>query len=476
MTENKLILTLFGATGDLASRKLYPAIYRLYKNGHLSKHFALIGTGRTKWSHEDMRQTVRQSVAKEVEDATHLEEFLTHMYYLSHDVNDKAHYQNLKAFQAKLDQQYQTDGNRIFYISLSPTLFPTITLHLKTEGLITENGYNRLIIEKPFGHDTESAQELQQKLNQAFDEDQIFRIDHYLGKEMVQAIRNIRFDNRLFSDIWNNKGIDHFQISLLEEVGVEDRGEYYDHSGATRDMIQNHALQLLALLAMDAPKDNSAEAIQEEKIKILASLHLPETTEEVKANFVRGQYGPAADFKGYRQEENVASDSNTETYLAAKVEVDLPQWKGVPFFVRTGKRVNSKSTLIDVQFKPTIEGIAGNHLRIEIAPRTGYRLLVNQKVFGYSHDTYSIPFEYYYTDEQLAQTPQDYERLIFECILGDKSHFAHYLEVEHAWKYIDNLFSHWQKIEPDFPNYEAGSKGPQAADDLLAKHHIEWHQ
>lgn len=474
MKENKLILTLFGATGDLASRKLYPAIYRLYKNGHISNKFALIGTGRTKWTLEEMRETVAKSIKNEVEDQQHLEEFLTHIYYMSHDVNDVEHYNQLKKFQTELDQNYQTEGNRIFYISLSPTLFPTITSHLKNQQLITEDGYNRLIIEKPFGHNTESAQELQAKLNEAFEESQIFRIDHYLGKEMVQAIRNIRFDNRLFKDVWNNKGIDHIQISLLEQVGVEERGEYYEHSGATRDMIQNHALQLLALLAMDAPLEDTSEAIQAEKIKVLSSLYHPQTQAEVDENFIRGQYGPSDTSKGYREEDKVANDSNIETYFAANVKIDLPQWEGVPFFIRTGKRLNSKVTVIDVQFKPTAADIEGNQLRIEVAPRTGYRLCVNQKVFGYSHDTYSIPFEYYYTKEQLDQTPHDYERLIYECILGDKSHFAHYLEVEHAWKFIDHLFRFWDKTQPDFPNYIAGTTGPKAADELLAKYDARW--
>lgn len=474
MIENRLILTLFGATGDLASRKLYPALYRLYKNGHISKHFALIGTGRSKWSHEDMRETVKLSVANEVMDEAHLEEFLTHMYYLSHDVNDTSHYIHLKEFQAELDEKYKAEGNRIFYISLSPSLFPTITGHLREQGLITDNGFNRLIIEKPFGHDVASAKALQESLNCAFDEDQIFRIDHYLGKEMVQAIRNIRFDNRIFAGVWDKDGIDNIQISLVEDVGVEDRGEYYDHSGATRDMIQNHALQLLALLAMEEPKDATATAVQEEKIKVLASLRLPESEEDVKENFVRGQYGPSEKMKGYRQEEKVNPESKIETYFAAKIDIDMPQWEGVPFFVRSGKRINNKATTIDVQFKSTTEGVPGNQLHIEVAPRTGYRLTVNQKVLGYSHDTNSIPLEFFYTKEQLAQTPYDYERLIYECILGDKSHFAHYLEVEHAWKYIDHLFSFWEQETPVFPNYPAGSSGPASADELLARYHTKW--
>lgn len=473
MEQNRLILTLFGATGDLASRKLYPAMYRLYKNGHISKHFALIGTGRTQWSHEDMRYAVANSVAKEVESDDHLDEFLSHIYYVSHDVNDTSHYERLRQFQTQLDEEYETQGNRIFYISLSPSLFPTITGHLKDQGLLTDNGFNRLIIEKPFGNDVSTAKELQSQLNKAFDEDQIFRIDHYLGKEMVQAIRNLRFDNPIFANNWDKNGIDHIQISLVEDVGVEDRGEYYDHSGATKDMIQNHALQMLALLAMDKPKTNDSAAVQEEKIKVLASLHLP-TEEEIANDFIRGQYGPADGLKGYREEDKVDPQSQTETYFAGKILLDLPQWHGVPFFVRSGKRMQAKETMIDVQFKPTSDGIPGNHLRIEVAPRTGYRLTINQKELGYGHQTQSIPLEFYYEKDQLNATPHDYERLIFECIQGDKSHFAHYLEVVHAWKFVDHLLDVWKSNEADFPNYPAGTPGPQASHDLLERYHAKW--
>ncbi|HFI0464064.1 TPA: glucose-6-phosphate dehydrogenase [Streptococcus suis] len=473
MSDHRLILTLFGATGDLASRKLYPAMFRLYQNGHISRHFALIGTGRTPWTHEDMRQAVAKSVANEVKDPAQLEEFLTHIYYVSHDVNDTSHYDKLKSFQEQLDQEYQTQGNRVFYISLSPSLFPVITGHLRGQGLITDHGFNRLIIEKPFGNDVASAKELQSQLNLAFDEDQIFRIDHYLGKEMVQAIRNIRFDNPIFANNWNKDGIDNIQISLVEDVGVEDRGEYYDHSGATKDMIQNHALQILALLAMDRPQSDESIAIQEEKIKVLSSLHLP-TPQEVKKDFVRGQYGPSDQMKGYRQEEKVDPQSITETYFAGKISLDLPQWEGVPFFVRSGKRLNAKETMIDVFFKGDGPGQVGNHLRIEVAPRTGYRLTINQKVLGYSHETQSIPLEFYYEQDQVKDAPQDYERLILECIQGDKSHFAHYLEVVHAWQFIDRLRQVWQTETPDFPNYPAGSHGPLAADQLLASYGCQW--
>lgn len=474
MTVNKLILTLFGATGDLASRKLYPAIYRLFKNGLISKHFALIGTGRTQWSHEEMRRRVAESIEKEVEQQEHLSTFLEHVYYQPHDVNDTTHYDKLKQLQDDLDKKYQTEGNRVFYISLSPTLFPVITGHLKNKGLITANGYNRLIIEKPFGHDVQSAKELQAQLTTTFDEDQIYRIDHYLGKEMVQAIHNIRFDNQLFKPLWNNGYIDNIQISLLEEVGVEDRGEYYDQSGATRDMIQNHALQILALLAMQEPKKKSAECIQKAKIKVLESLILP-PKEQMNTKFIRAQYVASNDLKGYREEDKVNPLSQTETYFASAIELDLPEWKGVPFFVRSGKKLNQKSSVVDVQFKSTEEGLPGNHLRIDLGTKSGYQLTINQKKLGYSHETESINLNYFYTKEQLASTPQDYERLIYECIIGDKSHFTHYQEVENAWYFIDSILNYWSQLESEIPFYAAGSVGPKEADQLINSYGRQWY-
>lgn len=473
MIANRLILTLFGATGDLASRKLYPAIYRLYKNQLISENFALIGTGRTEWSHDEMRQRVSESICNEVEEQSHLESFLSHIYYLSHDVNDTAHYDRLKQLQEKLDEKYQTQGNRLFYISLSPKLFPVITEHLKHQGLITQQGFNRLIIEKPFGHDVQSAKKLQAQLTNTFDEDQIYRIDHYLGKEMVQAIRNIRFDNQLFKATWNKDYIDNIQISLLEEVGVEDRGEYYDQSGATRDMIQNHALQILALLAMEEPYNNTAEAIQQSKINVLESLVLPDK-QALATKFVRAQYQATNDLKGYRQEEKVNPQSQTETYFAAAIELSLPQWEGVPFFIRSGKRLGQKASVIDVQFKATNEEIPGNHLRIDLGSQSGYQLTINQKKLGYSHETESITLDYSYTKEQLEATPQDYERLIYECIIGDKSHFTHYQEVERAWEFVDRVLDYWSQQTSEITFYDAGTIGPREADHLIEAYQREW--
>ena len=334
MREQHVLITLFGATGDLAHRKLYPALFRLFQKGFIKNHFAVIGTARREWTNEYFRDVVKQSVQSLVKAEEELNQFLSHFYYQPHNVTDTHHYVVLKELSEELDAKYQIEGNRVFYLAMAPTFFGTITEHLKAEGLITENGYNRLIIEKPFGKDYASAEELNNQLRQSFEEKQIYRIDHYLGKEMIQNISAVRFANRVFEALWNKENIDHIQISLLEQVSVEERGGYYDTSGALRDMVQNHILQILALVAMEPPV--SFGDVRKNKIKVLEQLRPYKTAEEVNKNFVRGQYGPSVDGlkPGYREDANVADDSNMETYVAGKVFIDNERWEGVPFYVQ----------------------------------------------------------------------------------------------------------------------------------------------
>ena len=478
MKPHSLLMILFGATGDLAARKLYPAIYRLYKNNHISEHFALIGTARRPWSDDHFRQVVLDSIADQVDDPDHAQEFASHFYYQSNDVTDSDHYIHLQELAQKLDQQYQTQGNRIFYISLSPKLFPVITGQLKAQDLLTNQGYNRLIIEKPFGYDYQTAAELQAQLTQTFKENQIYRIDHYLGKEAIASIKNIRFNNTLFAPLWNKKYIDNIQISLAEDIGVEDRGAYYESSGVVKDMIQNHALQILALLTMDEPVSQTSEDFRKAKINILQHLRPFQSPDQVNSNVVRGQYGPSLDghLKGYRQEENVASDSTTETFVAAKISINLPQWEGVPIFIRSGKRMDQKSTTINVIFKGLNESEMTNRLSIEIAPKLGYQLFLNIKEPGYSNANKVIPFSYELNSDQASYMPQDYERLIYDCIEGNLSNFTHFEEVANAWKFVDSIYENWEKMETsDFPNYPAGCPGPKKAQELLAKHQTYWY-
>lgn len=477
MKNNRLIITLFGATGDLAARKLYPAIYRLYKNKQISKHFALIGTARRPWTDDYYQNVVLESIKDEIEDENHAKEFVSHFYYQAHDVNDLDQYYRLQELANQLEDKYETEGNRIFYISLSPALFPVITRNINISGLTSENGYNRLIIEKPFGNDLASAQELQSTLEGCFDERQIYRIDHYLGKGIVKTLLNLRFNNLVFAPLWNKDFIDQVQITMAETVGVEERGGYYDSMGVSKDMIQNHALQLLSLVAMGEPDENHNDAIRQEKIRILKHLHKYEDITELKENVVRGQYGRSVDgeLPAYREESDVDPNSNTETYFAARVLIDLPEWEGVPFYIRSGKRMSRKYTTININFKSKSDSIIGNRLSIEIGPEISYKLIINQETFGTTEYMSQVQLAYSPTEEEIKAMPHDYERLILACIEGDLNNFTHWLEHAYAWHFVDHIHDMWKEIgDADFPNYPAKSNGPLEADRLLSRNGHQW--
>lgn len=477
MKNNRLIITLFGATGDLAARKLYPAIYRLYKNQQISKHFALIGTARRPWTDDYYRNVVLESIKAEIEDENHAKEFVSHFYYQSHDVNNLDEYHRLQDLANQLEDKYETQGNRIFYISLSPNLFPVITENINIAGLTNALGYNRLIIEKPFGNDLQSAQDLQSTLENCFDEKQIYRIDHYLGKGIVKTLLNLRFNNLVFAPLWNKDFIDQVQITMSETVGVEERGGYYDSMGVSKDMIQNHALQLLSLVAMGEPDEDHNDAIRQEKIRILKHLHKYESDGELKENVVRGQYGRSVDglLPAYREESEVNSNSNTETYFAARVLIDLPEWKGVPFYIRSGKRMSRKYTTININFKSKSDSIIGNRLTIEIGPEISYKLIINQETFGTTEYMSQVQLAYSPTEEEINAMPHDYERLILACIEGDLNNFTHWLEHAHSWEFVDHIHKMWHTIGPaDFPNYPAMSNGPLEADRLLSRQGHQW--
>src|SRR5699024_8376203 len=354
MTTTNVLITIFGATGDLAQRKLYPSLFRLYQKGILKDNFAVIGTARRPWSKETYHQVISESIESFHVSPAELNDFVSHFYYQSHNVNDSAHYIQLKELADQLDKKYQLDGNRIFYLAMSPNFFGTIVSHLQSEGMLENSGYHRVIIEKPFGNDYSSALTLNKQINQVFSEDEIYRIDHYLGKEMIQNISAIRFANLIFESIWNNRYIDNIQITLAEEVGVEERAGYYEKSGALKDMVQNHILQILSLLAMEPPVTFSEKDIRNEKIKALESIRIY-SNDEIRKNFVRAQYttGQIEDrhYLAYQNEENIASDSKTETFVAGKFLIDNFRWSKVPFYVRTGKRLTEKGTRINVVFK-----------------------------------------------------------------------------------------------------------------------------
>ena len=489
--EQIALFTIFGGTGDLAQRKLYPSLFRLYRKGYLKEHFAVIGTARREWTDEYYRDIVSQSIASFNPTEDELVQFTSHFYYQSHNVTDTEHYTNLKKLADELDTRYDLKQNRIFYLAMAPNFFGTITSHLKSENIVTENGFNHLIIEKPFGTDFESANQLNNEIREAFEEEQIFRIDHYLGKEMIQNISAIRFGNNIFESLWNNKYIDNIQITLAESLGVEERGGYYDTSGALKDMIQNHTMQVVSLLAMEPPAIFTEKNIREEKVKALNSIRIY-SKDEVKENFVRGQYGAgtldAQSFIPYRDEINVNPESETETFVAGKLMIDNFRWRGVPFYVRSGKQLTEKGTRINVVFKPTpinvfrsenetaceAETMPPNVLTIYIQPTEGFSLTMNGKEIGDGFNIDPIKLDYRHSAEALDNSPEAYEKLILDCLKGDGTNFSHWDEVAQSWRIVDVIRQTWDNETPDFPNYASGTMGPQAAFDLLEKDGFNW--
>lgn len=385
----------------------------------------------------------------------------------------------------QLEDTYQIPNNRMFYLAMAPEFFGTIAKTLKSEGVTATTGWSRLVIEKPFGHDLPSAQALNKEIREAFTEDQIYRIDHYLGKQMVQNIEVIRFANAIFEPLWTNRYISNIQITSSESLGVEDRARYYEKSGALRDMVQNHIMQMVALLAMEPPIKLNTEEIRSEKVKVLRALR-PIAKDEVDEYFVRGQY-QAGEIDGvpvpaYTDEDNVAPDSNTETFVAGKLLIDNFRWAGVPFYIRTGKRMKEKSTKIVVQFKDipmnlyygNENNMNPNLLVIHIQPDEGITLYLNAKKLGGAAHAQPIKLDYCSNCNDELNTPEAYEKLIHDCLLGDATNFAHWDEVALSWNFVDSISETWAANKILSPNYESGSMGPKESDDLLAKDGLHW--
>ncbi|SIS45940.1 glucose-6-phosphate dehydrogenase [Salimicrobium flavidum] len=480
----KALIIIFGATGDLAKRKLFPSIHRLYQNGKIGEDFAVVGIGRRSWSNDLFRSNVRNSLGDDVTEKES-EAFISHFYYHPFDVSDSASYKSLGTLLNDLESDYHTEGNRIFYLAMAPQFFGTIANNLKKHNLKSDSGWSRLVIEKPFGHDYDSARKLNDQITSAFDESQIYRIDHYLGKEMVQNIEVIRFANGIFEHLWNNRFISNVQITSSEALGVEDRANYYDVSGATRDMVQNHMLQMVTLLAMEPPINLNPEEIRSEKIKILRAIRAVDE-DNIDNYFVRGQYGPGKMFgkklRGYQEEAEELKNSDTETYVAGKIMIDNYRWAGVPFYIRTGKRLEKKCTKIVVEFQDIPlnlyqekrRGKSPNLLVINIQPNEGVTLFLNAKKPGMG--SFAEPIKLSYTHEAVnsVNTPEAYEKLLHDCMVGDTTNFSHWDEVSLSWRFVDRILKKWSKEEPDFPNYAAGTMGPQEADDLLEKDGFHW--
>ncbi|MGM0239163.1 MULTISPECIES: glucose-6-phosphate dehydrogenase [Enterococcus] len=489
--EQTALFTIFGGTGDLAKRKLYPSLFRLFKKGSLDYRFAVIGTARREWTDDYYREVVKESIQELNPTSDEAFAFASHFYYLSHDVNDAAHYNELRELSNTLDEKYKLKGNRLYYLAMSPQFFGTIVSHLKDQSVLTDTGFNRLVIEKPFGSDLKTATILNEQITTAFAEEDIFRIDHYLGKEMVQNIAVIRFANNIFESLWNNRYIENVQVTFAESLGVEDRGGYYENSGALRDMVQNHILQVVALLAMEVPTSFSDKSIRQEKIKVLEAIRRYDKTEVMK-NFTRGQYAAGSlddkEFIAYRDEPNVASDSNVETFVAGKFLIDNFRWSGVPFYIRTGKRMTEKGTRINIVFKQVpvnvfnfnnesdnnVQLAEQNVLTIYIQPTEGFSLMLNGKQIGQGFATEPVKLDFRQSEEITVNSPEAYEKLLLDALHGDGTNFSHWDEVRNSWEIVDRIRVAWEHFIPSFPNYTAGTMGPNEAFDLLKADGAHW--
>jgi glucose-6-phosphate 1-dehydrogenase len=485
-------IVIFGATGDLTHRKLIPALYNIAADGEMPPAVAVIGFARRPKTDEQFRAEMeeatkdfsRQPVRDEI-----WKEFAKSLFYHQSEFQDEEGYKKLAIRLDQLDQESGTRGNRLFYFAASPEQFETIIENLKAAGLnkAREGSWARVILEKPFGRDLKSARELNQVVRNAFSEDQTYRIDHFLGKETAQNILVLRFANAIFEPLWNTRYIDHIQITAAETLGVESRGGYYETAGALRDMVQNHLLQLLCLVAMDPPTDLGADSIRDEKVKVVRSLR-PLTGEEVGTYVVRGQYAAGAingkPVVAYREEERVDPKSETETYVALRILIDNWRWAGVPIYVRVGKRLPKSATEISVHFKPAPQvlfnretsTIEQNVLAIRIQPDEGVSLRMQAKVPGTNFRIEPVKMDFHYGTSFGKASPEAYERLLLDAMAGDPTLFARRDEVEQAWAFIDTIEEAWAtKVNtPKLFTYPAGSWGPEEADDLMARDGRSW--
>src|SRR3954471_17115073 len=476
-------LTIFGATGDLAHRKLLPAIYNLAHEGALPERFNLIGAARRDITTDAFREDARNSIrnfSRRTPDEQVLDKLLERIQYVSCPFDDADGYGRLRAAIEELDPETDAPLNRVYYLSTAPDCFPVITEHIKQAGLQEHEKIDvRAVIEKPFGTDLASAQELQRVVSSVFSEDQVFRIDHYLGKETVQNVMAFRFANYMFEPLWNRNYIDHIQITAAEDLGIGSRAGYYDQAGALRDLVQNHMLQLLALVCMEPPTSFEANKVRDEKVKVLQAIS-PYTPEQVREHTVRARYtaGMVAgqEVPGYREEEGVPDDSDTETYAGLCLQVNNWRWAGVPICLRTGKRLARKLTEIAVQLKPVPHmafqeqgsvGVVPNQLVITLQPDEGVSLKLGAKIPGSKMRIRPVNMEFHYGTSFLSESPEAYERLIIDAMRGEATLFTRNDEVEAQWRVCDPILQTWSQLPGPLPQYPAGSQGPAEADRLL---------
>jgi len=487
----KLIIVIFGASGDLASRKLIPAIFSLKQQKMLPEKFAILGVGRTKFTEEDFRKKMKEAIVsfseEKVTEMGLVDSFSEELYYLSMDNSLLDDYVVLNKTIEEIDSKYDIGGNYIFYMATPPSMYEPIAVNLAKTGLADQTkGFRRIIIEKPFGYDLISGRNLNSRLHEIIQEDQIYRIDHYLGKETVQNLLVTRFANGMFEPLWNRNYIDRIEITSAESIGVEERGGYYDSSGALRDMVQNHLLQMVGLTAMEPPSSLDADAIRNEVLKVFQSLQ-PIREEDVPKYVIRGQYTGSLVrgicVPGYRHEKGVNLRSRTETYVAIKFYINNWRWGGVPFYIRTGKRLPTRVTEIVIHFKETPHHLfrresgklSSNQLIIRIQPDEGILFKFDMKEPGAGFNVKNVNMDFHYSDLANIRIPSAYERLLQDVMLGDSTLFSRDDEVETAWKFLEPIQKAWVN-NPDVKifGYPAGTWGPEHADDLFEREGITW--
>lgn len=485
------ILVIFGASGDLTKRKLIPALLKLRNQKLLPDKFSILGVGRSEYGDDTYREKLIKELSSDEKsyEFTELKSFLSKVYYISIDTSSIEDYRKLNDRLDEIALEGDIPKNYIYYLATPPSLYEVIPVALSEHGLNMQDSglWRRIIIEKPFGVDLESARKLNTLVLKHFDEDQIFRIDHYLGKETVQNIMVTRFSNGIFEPLWNRNFIDHVEITSAESIGVEKRGGYYDNSGAMRDMIQNHLLQLAAIIAMEPPAVNNPTAIRNETLKVFQALK-PIRKSDIPKDVIRGQYLESKvrgkSYSGYREEEGVNPESRTETYVALKVHIDNWRWGGVPFYIRSGKRLPTRVTEAVIHFKPTphrlfcFDSSGMNHdnqLVIRIQPDEGVLLKFGMKVPGAGFNVQEVNMDFHYSDLNQSELPEAYQRLLLDCMNGDATLYARGDAVDEAWQFIDPILKYWKENPKDLLHgYPSGTWGPNIADELIHGENISW--